>query len=141
MSTSPTFVQGYLADITIGSADELKLTGRVLSMNLTRGSNPKPVFGQRWINKVPGQIDGTLSAGGHVSVEMLSELLPLIESDVALDFTIYVGEAGGAIDGGSFTGKVHSSGITLEADAEGEWEWSFDGAIDGAVSFTAPAAP
>ena len=138
MTSGPTFVQGYLAEITIGTASELALTGRVLSMDLQRGSNPKPVFGQKWINNVPGQIGGTLSAGGHVSVEMLAELLPLIESDVSLDFEIYVGDTTGTIDGGSFTGKVNASGISVADDAEGEWTWTFDGAIDGEVKFTAP---
>lgn len=138
MSTGPTFVQGYLASIEIGTTTELPLTGRVLSMDLQRGTNPKPVFGQKWINTVPGQIGGTLSAGGHVSVEMLPEILPLIESDVALDFRIYVGEEGGTIDGGAFAGKLNSSGISISDDAEGEWEWTFDGAVDGAVTFTPP---
>jgi len=139
MVSGPTFVQGYLAEIEIGTTTELPLTGRVLSLDLQRGSNPKPVFGQKWINNVGGQIGGTLSAGGHVSVEMLAELIPLLESDVSLDFKIYVGEEGGVIDGGAFTGKINASGIGLSDDAEGEWEWTFDGAIDGAVTFTPPA--
>lgn len=142
MSTTPTFVPGYMAAIEIGpdgTETDLTVVGRVLSLDWSRVSLPKPVFGQQYVNTVPGQISGSLSAGGHISVEILPELLPLLEADAPLPFTIVVGETGGTIDAGTYTGFVSPTGLGHSDDAQGEWEWTFDGDTDGPVTYTAPA--
>ncbi len=137
MTTTPTFIPGYLAEIEINLVD-FTIVGNVLSLDFAPTVLPKPVFGQQYANAIGGQITATLSASGHLSTEILPSLLPLIESNTSVDFTITIGEAGGTIDGGTFSGKLVASGLSITDDATGEWEWSFDGTTDGPITYTAP---
>lgn len=136
-----TFVPGYMAEIILdvgGSNTDLTVVGNVLSMDLTKNVLPKPVFGQQWRNSASGQISGSISCGGHVSTEILPALLPLVELETPIAFTIYVGEAAGAIDGGQYAGTMVVGSLSISDDAEGEWEFTIDGETDGAVTFTPP---
>ena len=136
-----TFVPGYLAEIIldVGGADtDLTVVGNVLSMDFSKSVLPKPVFGQQWRNSASGQISGSVSAGGHVSVETLPALLPLLELEAPIDFTIYVGTAGGAIDAGEYEGSLIVGSLSISDDAEGEWEFTIDGETNGPVAFTPP---
>lgn len=137
---SQTFIPGYLSEIVLGPADEfdLTLTGNVLSLDLSKGINAKPVFGQQWRNSVGGQITGAISAGGHLSVENAAYWIAIIETVGVLSFRIYAGEEGGAIDAGEYSGSVIASSISITSDAEGEWEWTMDAETDGPVAFTPP---
>ena len=136
-----TFVPGYQAEIIfdVGGADvDLTVVGNVLSMDFTKATLPKSVFGQQWRNTASGQLSGAISAGGHVSVEVLPLLLPLILLEEPLAFTMYVGTLGGAIDAGEYAGDLVVGTLSINDDSEGEWEWSIDGETDGPVLFTPP---
>ncbi len=136
-----TFVPGYQAEIIFdvgGSDADLTVVGNVLSMDFTKNVLPKPVFGQQWRNSASGQISGSVSCSGHVSVEILPLLLPLVELETPIDFTIYVGTEGGGIDAGQYAGALVVGSLSVSDDAEGEWEFSIDGETDGPVLFTPP---
>lgn len=140
-----TFVPGYLASIKLtldpdGTPIENDLTvvGNVIAMEFNRAVLNKAVFGQKYSNSIAGQITGTISCSGHVSVETLPLFLPMIESDTPLAFEIVVGETGGTVDAGIYTGFVAITSYSIDDDAEQEWEWNLDGATSGDVTFTPP---
>ena len=126
-----------MAAITIDSED-LTVVGNVMSLDITKGALPKPVFGQQWRNTAGGQLTGAVTISGHMSVEITPLLLPLIESEAAVAISIYIGEEGGAIDAGSNDGLIVITGLSESTDAEGEWEFTLDGELDGPLAFTAP---
>lgn len=134
---SQTFIPGYMASISIDSED-LTVVGNVLSIDLTKGGLPKSVFGQQWRNTASGQISGSISVSGHLSVEIAPLLMPLIEAETPIPIVVYMGDEGGAIDGGSNAGNIVVTGLSESADSEGEWEWTIEGELDGALVYTPP---
>ena len=133
-----TWIPGYMSSIEIGT-DDLTVVANVLGLDLAPAVLPKAVFGQKYRNSTGGQISGSLSVAGHMTVEVLPLFLPMVESDESLDFVMYAGEEGGTIDGGSFTGKIRISSLSIPSSADGEWDWSLDAEFDGPVTFTPPA--
>src|SRR5690606_413355 len=134
----PTFIPGYQATVTL-NAEDITAIGNVLSLNLTKSVMNKPVFGSPAGRSLNGQRGGTFSASGHIAAEKLAALVAMFEAEAPIDFTIQVGEASGATDGGTFTGTCNISSFTIEANADGEWDWSIQAATDGVVTHT-PAA-
>lgn len=136
-----TFVPGYMAEVILdvgGSDVDLTVVGNVLSLDFSKSVLPKPVFGQQWRNSASGQISGSFSVGGHVSIETLPALLPLVELQAPIEFTMYVGESGGVIDGGEYSGSCVVGSLSVSDDAEGEWEFTIDAETNGPVTFTPP---
>lgn len=130
-----TFIPGFQATVTLNS-DDISAIGNVVSLNLTRNVMVKNVFGAGSANSLGGQRSGTFSASGHVSAEMIGNLVAMFEEDSSIDFSIQIGEASGATDGGTYTGKCNISSFTVEANADGEWDWSIQATTDGAVTHT-----
>ena len=133
--TTPTWIPGYMAAIEIDTND-LTVVGNVLSIDISKVVNPKPVFGQKWRNSASGQLSGTISAGGHQSVEIIPLFLPMMEKETPLAFTIYVGDEAGTIDAGEYAGNLILSSYQTGDDAEGEWDWTLEGELDGPITFT-----
>lgn len=138
MTTEQTFIPGFQATVTL-DAEDVSAIGNVLSLNLNRNNMSKPVFGSKYARSLGGQRTGTFSASGHISVEKLAALVALFNGDDPISFSIQVGEAAGTTDAGLFEGKCNVTSFGIEANADGEWDWSLDAATDGAVSHT-PAA-
>jgi hypothetical protein len=134
---SNSYVPGWQTGITINLID-IGVVGNVLSLDQTRASLPKPVFGQPHRDELPGQRSGTLSASGHVTKEKISDLQDLIESDVAVAYVIQVGTDGGALDSGEYAGNLVVSQLTLDSDAEDQWSWSIQATLSGAPVYTPP---
>ena len=132
------YIPGWQSGVTINLVD-VGVIGNVLSLDQTRASLPKPVFGKPHRDELPGQRSGTLSASGHVTVEKLSDLQALIESDVAVAYTLDVGTAGGALDAGQYAGSLVVSQLTLDSDAEDQWSWAIQATLNGAPALTPPA--
>lgn len=134
-----TFIPGWESEITINSED-LTVVGNVLSFTRTKASNPKPVFGQQFRNELPGQAGGALSASGHISTEKVQALEAMFDAATSVDYSIQAGTAGDLTDGGQWTGLLVVTELTIDTDAEGEWEWSIAATLDGAPLYT-PAVP
>jgi predicted secreted protein len=135
--TLPTFVPGYLGTVII-DAEDVSAIGNVLSLNLNKPTQNKPVFGSKWGRSIPGQRTGTFSASGHIAAEKVAALFALFDGDDPVDFSLQIGEAGQATDGGLIQGKCNINTFTIDASADGEWEWSIQAATDGAVQHTPP---
>lgn len=134
----PTFIQGYLGTITINS-DPI-VTANVLNFNQTANIMSKPVIGAPEAFALRGQISGTVSLQGHVSVEQLPELQAIFDSLVPVAFTIQVGDGSGATDAGLYTGLLVLGNLNLTATADGEWDYTADGQTSGTTTYT-PATP
>lgn len=133
-----TFIPGWQTTVTIGSEDVTAI-GQVLNLNLRRNIMNKPVFGSGSARSLGGQRSGTFSASGHVAAELQAALVGLFESDAPVAFTIQVGLAGTATDGGAYAGDCNIESFEISVNADGEWEWSMSAMTDGTVDYT-PAA-
>lgn len=133
-----TFIPGYFGTITINSED-LSAVGSVYRLNLGRNVNVKKHFGGPHSDRVVGKRDVTLSANGNLTKEEAAALNAIYESEVAVAFTLQIGEAAGATDAGVYAGNLVISSLTLEANADGDVAWSLDGGAHGQVTYT-PAA-
>lgn len=135
-----TFIPGYFAEITIDTID-YHIVGNVLGVDGSKTVPRKPVFGQPAIAAISGQRSWTISAGGHIAAEApTADLFAAFVNEVALPFTIQMGETGGSTDGGLLSGDLIISGLSITDDSEGEWEWSLTAEVDGDVTHT-PATP
>lgn len=131
------FLPGFLTEITFGG-DDFTIVGNVLSFNRARAALPKPVFGQTFRNELSGQGSGTLSADGHLSVAAVPLLEAMYDSADAVAYEITAGDSGEVTEAGIWTGDFVITQLDLSVDAEGEWEWSLAGNLDGAPLFTPP---
>lgn len=136
MST-PTFVPGYLGTVTL-NAQDVSAIGSVVRLNKRRNVMTKPTFGNEWGFSLGGQKLGGFSASGHISAEQAAALETAFDQG-SVDFSLQVGEATGATDAGLHEGTCVISDYTIEANADGEFDWSIDAQTHGAVTYTAPA--
>lgn len=134
----PVFIQGYLGTITINT-DPI-ITANVMNFTQSRNIMNKPVIGAPEAFSLAGQISGTVSLQGHVSVAQLPELQVIFDSLVPVAFTIQVGDAAGATDAGLYTGLLVLGNLTLTATADGEWDYTADGQTSGTTTY-APGSP
>jgi predicted secreted protein len=139
MVTSPTFIPGYKATVIL-NADNISAIGSVVSLSKTRNLLPKPTFGNEYQHSLGGQKLGTFSANGHVSAEQVADLDAAFSSDAPIPFSLQIGDAAGPTDAGLYEGDCVLSDFTLEANADGEWDWSIEATTSGAITYT-PAAP
>lgn len=134
-----TWIPGYLGTVTLNS--DVLNTGKVTSLELSKASQEKPVFGAQYNRSVGGAIGGTFSAEGHVATtKPIEDLFAALESVASVPFLIQLGDAAGATDGGTLGGNCNLTGLTVTGDSEGEWDWTCTAMIDGDVNFT-PGTP
>lgn len=130
------FVPGWQATITLDS-ENLTATGSVIQLQLSRQSLPKPVFGSKARRTLAGQITGTISAQGHITADAYEALDAAFRKDAAVPITIQMGTATSATDAGSYAGNVVLTQLTAEANADGEWDYSYTAEFDGDATYTA----
>lgn len=136
MTTSPTFIPGYLGTLTL-SAEDISAIVANATLTLTRNALSKPTLGQPWGFALSGQRSGTLSYNGHLTVEQTDALNSIFMEDLPVDFSFQIGEGGGATDAGTYTGKCVITSLSHEVDAEGEWDWTLEATTSGPVVYTA----
>lgn len=131
----PTFIPGYLATVTL-NADNISAIGSVVRLQKSRNVMTKPTFGSEYGFSLGGQKIGAFSASGHISAELAADLEAIFESNSPIAFSMQVGEASGATDAGVHTGFCVVSSYTIEANADGEWDWSIDAQTSGTITYT-----
>jgi hypothetical protein len=139
MTTSPTFIPGYEATITL-NADDFSTVGSVISFEQAKNVLAKPTFGSASAHSLGGQKSGTITASGHISAEKVGDLQTAFDQSAPIEFSIQIGDAAGPTDGGLYTGQCTISRLTVEANADGEWDWSLEAQTSGDVTY-APATP
>lgn len=129
------FVPGYLGTITLNAETIKDLGGHVIDLNMQRNVMTLPLFGQAWAGALEGQRQGTFTASGTIDSDKLAALQTAFESG-PVAFSIQVGAAGEATDGGVYTGSCIVSNLTINAAADGKWEWSITATTNDAVFHT-----
>jgi hypothetical protein len=137
MTSGPTFIPGYLGTVLL-NADDISAIGSVVSLSKTRNIMTKPTFGSPYAHSLGGQKLGSFSANGHVSAEQVGDLDAAFNSDAPIAFSLQIGDAAGPTDGGLYTGECVLSDFTIEASADGEWDWSIEAQTSGEIVYTAP---
>lgn len=135
----PTFIPGFLATVTLNN-ENVSAIGSVVRLQKRRNGMTKPTFGNPWGFTLGGQRIGAFSANGHVSAELAAALETMFEADAPIEFALQVGEGAGATDAGLHEGLCVITSYTIEANADGEWDWSIDAQTSGAITYT-PASP
>jgi predicted secreted protein len=130
----PTFIPGYLGTVLI-NAENVSAIGSVVRLNKRRNVMTKPTFGNPWGFSLGGQKIGAFSASGHISAEQAAALEAAYDAG-SVAFSLQVGEAAGATDAGVHTGNCVISDYTIEANADGEFDWSIDAQTTGTVTYT-----
>lgn len=134
----PIFVPGSLGSITLNAVP--LVNGFVSALNLSRAGLSKRPIGAAWGFALGGQRSGAFSASGGVSAAEQAGLQALFASDVAIPFSIQIGDGAGATDSGLYTGNCVVTSFNITVNGDGEWDWSLDAITTGAVAF-APATP
>jgi hypothetical protein len=130
-----TFIPGWQATVTLNSED-ISAVGSVLSLNLARNVMAKPVFGAEYTAALGGQRAGTFTASGHVSAEKIAALNTMFEVDASIAYSIQIGTAASATDGGTYTGNCAISSFEITGNADGEWDWSIAATTDSTITYT-----
>ena len=134
-----TFIPGWLASVEIMAID-LSVIGQVIGYSDDHTALPKPVFGQSYRNTVRGQGVVSFDCSGHLSAETVADLFGINAADIAVDFSVQIGELGGDTDGGIMSGTGVITNLSIDDDATGNWAWSLTLESDGAPLYT-PAVP
>jgi hypothetical protein len=135
----PIFIPGYEATVTF-NADDFSAVGSVISLDQSKNMMTKPVFGSAFAHSLGGQKSGTISAQGHISTTKLPELQAAFDSEAPIAFTIQIGDAAGTTDAGNYSGNCNITSLTVEANADGEWDWTLEAQTTGEITF-APGTP
>lgn len=130
-----TFIPGQHTTVTINS-DNFTTIGSVVSLSLGRNIIAKKHFGSDGTDRVAGKSDVTFSANGNISAELAADLYALHAALAPVAFSIQIGEAGQATDGGVFSGNALLTNLTMSVDADQDWAWSLEAAAHGTVTYT-----
>ena len=129
------FIPGYQATVTLNSID-ITAIGNVVRLSKTKAVMTKAVFGNDYANALGGQKLANFSASGHIDFAQIGALETMFEA-ASIAFALQIGTANTPTDAGLYTGNCIVSGFTLEASADGEWDWSLDAQTTGDVTYAA----
>jgi len=133
-----TFVQGFLAKITIDTVDTTPITVD-FTLDQTTTALDKTVMDSSGVSKMlPGVTAGTLAFSGHISTVELTALQASKEKLVPVAFSIVITE-GNATEA-EYNGFFVFNDLSVSTAAEDNWAFTAGGPTDGAINFI-PAIP
>lgn len=135
----PTFIPGWQTTVTL-NAEDVSAVGSVVRLQKQRQVMTKPTFGSPAGFSLGGQRIAQFSANGHISAEKAAALEAMFAADEPIAFSLQVGIGSSDTDAGLHTGLCVISNYTIEANADGEWDWSIEAQTSGEVTYT-PASP
>ena len=120
-----TFVPGYLAEFKIGAN---QLESMIASGTLTLNKNImlKHVCGSDEPTALAGLVTGSISVSGSISAEDVAKLNAAFEDSAVAVYIFQIGEDGGALDAGAYTGNAMVEGLSVAFDADDSWTFSLD---------------
>ena len=132
-----TFIQGFLAKVTIDGADTTPITADV-TLSRSKTALDKTVMDSSGVSKMlPGVVSGTLDFNGHISTAELNTLEVSYAKLVPVTFAVVITE--GLTTDGEYTGSFLFQDFTVETAAEDNWGFTASGPTDGAITYI-PAA-
>lgn len=135
IESSP-FIPGYLGTITL-NAEDVSAAGNVWRLDQTKDLMVKAVFGNRGKRVLGGQIAATIGFDGHGSPAAIAALQAAFVAEAPITASLQIGEADGLTDAGLYTGTVVLGTFGLNANADGEVDFSATGQFDGLAAFAA----
>ena len=128
-----TFIQGFLAKVTIDGADTTPITADV-TLSRIKTALDKTVMDSSGVSKMlPGVISGTLDFNGHISTAELNTLETSYAKSVPVTFAIVITE--GLTTDGEYTVSFLFQDFTVETAAEDNWGFTASGPTDGAITY------
>lgn len=134
-----TFIPGHVGAITLGANPVV--TAKASDLSIDAAVATKAIIGQGWTEAAEGQLSGSFNISGYATPASIGALMALRLAPGAKAFSLQVGEANQATDGGVFTGSVILSNFTVSQAADGDTEWSCTATTTGAVDYNPPAGP
>lgn len=131
----PTFIPGWQATVTINS-ENLTAIGSAFNIQHSPNVIVKKHFGTQYSDRIAGKLDVTFSASGNISAEQAAALHALVIAQAPVTFSLQMGTAASASDGGLFSGSCLLSNLSFNVDADGDWAWSLDAGSAGEVTYT-----
>jgi predicted secreted protein len=130
----PTFIAGYLSVFTANGQDLTNISAN-LSVKQARAVLTKAVMGSADAYAIGGQKTGGISAKGSLSAEKAAALQAAFDAGI-IAYSVQIGTASAATDAGLHSGNCVVGDFTLEAAADGEWDWSMELTRSGANTYT-----
>ena len=128
-----TFIQGFLAKVTIDGADTTPITADV-TLSRSKTALDKTVMDSSGVSKMlPGVISGTLDFNGHISTAELNTLEVSYAKSVPVTFAVVITEGLGT--DGEYPGSFLFQDFTVETAAEDNWGFTASGPTDGAITY------
>ena len=131
-----TWIAGYITEVKIG-ADQIESMVASGGLTLNKNIMLKNVAGAAEPTALAGLITGTISVSGSVSVEDAAKLNAAFESTATVVYIFQIGEDGGSLDAGAYTGNAMVESLALDFDANDSWTFSMDMILDGAATYGA----
>lgn len=131
----PTLISGNVGVVMLNS-ENFTAVATVVNLNKSRNAKPKGFIGKDWTQQIPGKKSVAFSAQGSISAEHAAGLEAAYESDLPIQFSLQVGQAGGTTDGGLHSGYCIVTGLAISVDGDGEYEFSIDAVSTGEVTYT-----
>ena len=129
-----TFVQGFLAVVTIDGTDTTPITANV-GLARSRTVLDKSVMdGTGFASSIPGMLSGTLAFDGHISQAELNTLEVSYAKDIPVTFAVEINE--GLSTDGAYAGSFTFETLDVETSADGNWAFSAGGPTSGAIVYT-----
>lgn len=133
--TLPTLIPGYSGVVMLNSEDFTAIAN-VTGLNRSRNGMTKNLMGGPWTQTLAGKRSVAFSASGSLSAEHAAALNALFEEEEPIQFSLQVGQAGGATDGGLHSGLCVVTSLNLTSSADGEFDFAIEAASTGEVVYT-----
>ena len=130
-------IAGYLGTVTLNTQD-ISSIGLVTAVNYGRNLMSRPTFGAGWTKTKGGVRSVNFTANGILDSAGAAKLQAAYAAEAPVAFSLQVGEAGQATDGGLHSGNCVIGQLTITGNADGEFEWNLSATSDGTVTFTPP---
>jgi len=128
-----TFVQGFLAEVVIDTADQTPITADV-TLDRTKTALDKTVMDSSGVSKmIPGVTSGNLAFNGHVSTAELNVLEVSFAKEIPVSFAVTITE--GLSTDGEYTGFFVFTDFSVNTAADANWAFSASGPTDGVITY------
>ena len=133
---APTYIEGYLATITIGGVTYSTYAARA-GLSLTQEALQNTHLTDRNHTFLPGLQAGSLSVDLHMATEFAAAVNTANDSRAGLTLVFRPGELG-TKDAGQREGSAVIDDFTQEGTGDGEWDITLSLQLTGPAPYTAP---
>ena len=130
-----TFIEGYLATITIGGV-AYELYAARAEMDLEQEAMENTHLSDRNHTQLPGLQGGTISVELHAATEFANAINTAYDGRAQLAFVFRIGDL--TKDAGSRAGDALIESFTQAGAADDEWDMTLQLIITGPTIYTAP---